>query len=173
VGEDMGMYNPLESATGTRLQSSLNKQASSEEKSTEISPEIAHIMLQLSEHQAATFRLYQELVKARVAKEIARFWLPQSQYQIMFIQFDLSNLIKMLTLRDDTHAQLETQIYAQAISTLCEPLFPVIFKAYRNSKAGLALTGNEVEAFKANTKLNTKSKSEQAAFEQKSKRLKM
>lgn len=174
VGEDMGLYNPLVSTTGIRMQSDLNKQSSSnnQEWSEEQKTQIVKVMTQLNEHQAATFKLYQELLGIGVAREISRFWLPQSQYQILFIQFDLSNLIKMLFLRDDLHAQLETQVYAQAITKLCEPIFPIIFGAYKNKKAGMSLTGDEVEAFKQGTKLNTKSKSEQTAYEKKVKRLK-
>jgi thymidylate synthase (FAD) len=179
VDEDMGFYNPLLYSEGIRFQDSLNKQGSSpqssdmeklEEKSKQ--KEIEDLMEEANALQRRTVEIYTKLVKEhKVAKEIARFWLPQSQYQTMYIKFDVSNLIKMLYLRTDSHAQRETQVYANAIEELCAPLFPTIFAAYRNRKMGMRLSLDEIEAFCAGRQIEDKSKSRREEFQRKSKRL--
>jgi thymidylate synthase (FAD) len=171
VEEDMGFYDPTKWSKGIRFQCQSNKQSSNLEENKK--DNTIREKLQLAyEYQDKIREIYHSLIKEdSLAKEISRCLLPQSQYTILVMHFDLNNLIKMLSLRDDAGAQLETQEYARAIEELCTPLFPTIFAAYRNRKNGVFLMGDEVEAFKNATPLLTGSKRRQLAYTQKEKRL--
>lgn len=173
VDEDMGFYNPLKNPHGIRYQSQTNKQGSSNSPDQEHDSEIIDLMSKANEYQEELHKIYTLLVKKhKIAKEIARFWLPQSQYQIMHVQFDLNNLIKMLFLRNDSHAQQEIQDYAKAMEQLCTPLFPTIFAAYQNVKHGLMLAEDELNAFVSEIPLQCDSKSRKLSYEHNVKRLK-
>jgi thymidylate synthase (FAD) len=168
--EDFGVYNPLTYSNGIRLQSKINKQKGI--KDVNDNESIKDIMKEANNHQDSIDLLYHKLIKEHnVANEIARFWLPQSQFTILYMQFDLNNLLKLLRLRDDEHAQHETQVYASAIRELCEPLFPMIFKCFENERQGCWLSKEEVEALSTKTGLNSDSKSAQTNFEAKKRRL--
>lgn len=172
VDEEMGFYDPLKASNGIRYQSLLNKQSSQREENKD-ETKVRELMTQANYFKDQLLNIYTQLhSEYKVAKEIARFWLPQAQYQIMYVQFDLNNLIKLLYARNDEHAQYETQVYAQAIETLCLPIFPTILNAYKNQKLGMSLCLDEVESIYNNKQqLETKSKSRKDAYAKKYKRL--
>ena len=102
-----------------RIQSTTNKQSSDGQA------EIPHWLYK--RWQAATHEshaLYRDLLAHGVAREQARTVLPVSLYTEWYWQMDLRNLISFLKLRDDPHAQLETQHYAQAIKRLARLVAP-------------------------------------------------
>ena len=72
---------------------------------------------------------YEELLKRGVAPEQARFVLPQGAYTEWWWTGSLAAYARVYGLRSDPHAQWEVREYANAISTLIEPLFPVSWKA--------------------------------------------
>jgi thymidylate synthase (FAD) len=76
------------------------------------------------------FDIYEELLAAGLAPELARSVLPLGTYTEWFWQNDLHNTLHMLKLRLDPHAQYEIRVYAQAVLDLLRPVFPTIIKAW-------------------------------------------
>jgi thymidylate synthase (FAD) len=72
---------------------------------------------------------YKELLSSGVAPEQARFVLPQGMYTSWIWTGSLSAYARVCKLRSDPHAQWECREYAQAISKIIEPLFPISWKA--------------------------------------------
>lgn len=68
---------------------------------------------------------YQRLLGLGVCKEQARMVLPLSLYTECYWTASLQAVIHFLSLREDSHAQLEIQWYAQAIRELASDSFPV------------------------------------------------
>lgn len=79
-------------------------------------------------HEAYLFT-YRRALAQGVAPEMARMVLPQSTYTTVIANFTLAAAARFCQLRQDSHAQLEIQQYANAMSELIEPLFPVAWKA--------------------------------------------
>jgi thymidylate synthase (FAD) len=154
VTEDMPTYNPLQYVDGIRTNGGMlaNKQ-SSMTATEEDTLAIRELMKEANEHQRATQAIYHKMVEAKLAPEIARFWLSNGQYTTSIMQFDLNNLLHLLRLRDDVHAQKETQVFAHAIYELCKPLFPTIFAAFDNERHGFSLSSSEIETFAQNEEL--------------------
>lgn len=65
-----------------------------------------------------------------IAREIARTVLPVGAYTEMVWKQDLRNLLHLIRLRTDPHAQYEIRVMAQAMYDLIEPIFPATVKAY-------------------------------------------
>ena len=72
---------------------------------------------------------YKHLLAQGVAPEMARMVLPQSTYTTVIANFTLAAAARFCQLRQDSHAQLEIQQYANAMSELISPLFPVSWAA--------------------------------------------
>lgn len=111
--------NPL------RLQSKTNKQAG------DVVSDDSALLEAVKETEDLldkVFSQYHKLVDLGLAKELARFCLPEARYTEFYFTMDLNNLLKFLRLRDDSHAQLETQIYARAMKDLIRPLLPTVFE---------------------------------------------
>ncbi len=198
VTDELPTYNPLKYAEGIRGNGGMlgNKQSSTTSFEANRT-EIIELMETANAHQKATEDIYHKMIKAKLAPEIARFWLSNAQYTQSILQLDLNNLLHLLHLRDDHHAQQETQVFAHAIYELCKPLFPTIFAAFDNERHGLSMTRLEVETMakhsteivekfavteNAKNAINaliveqhknfpSKSRTEKEAFAQKSKRL--
>lgn len=171
VDETLGFYDPTKWEKGIRLQCKVNKQSSTSEEVKQKDHISKKLQLAYS-YQGKITEIYHSLIKEdSLAKEISRCLLPQAQYTVLYMQFDLNNLIKMLFLRNDSHAQLETQEYARAIEELCAPLFPTIFRAYQNQKNGVFLNADEAEAFKNKTPLTTGSQTRRISYTKTIKRL--
>lgn len=73
--------------------------------------------------------LYNEMLEAGVAPEMARMVLPQNVHTEWMWSGTLGAYADMLRLRLDPHAQLESRIVAQKAREIIEPLFPVSLKA--------------------------------------------
>jgi thymidylate synthase (FAD) len=72
---------------------------------------------------------YNMLIEKGIAPEQARFVLPQGTYTEWWWTGSLAAYARVCKLRSDSHAQWEVQQYAEAISKIIEPLFPVSWKA--------------------------------------------
>lgn len=169
--DEIGVYNPLrwkkeEEFPGIRTQDTVNKQGS-KEASVEQIERIKVLMEEANHHQERIHSLYHAMIAEGCAKEIARFWLPMSEYTIMYVQYDLNNLLKMLSLRDEAHTQYETQVVAKAISDLCSQIFPNVFREYQSMRSSITLTPSEVTAIQTGNPLETASKSARAELEHK------
>ena len=73
--------------------------------------------------------LYESLLKADVAPEIARVILPQSMYTEFIETASLAAYARLVKLRLDPGAQQEIKRYAEALAALVEPHFPVSWRA--------------------------------------------
>jgi thymidylate synthase (FAD) len=67
---------------------------------------------------------YQRLIERGVAPEQARMILPQNVYTAFRWSPSVQALANFLVQRLDGHAQQEIQVYAEAVRTLVEPIFP-------------------------------------------------
>lgn len=75
---------------------------------------------------------YQQYLQSGMRKELARINLPLSQYTEMYATVDLHNLFHFLKLRQDSHAQYEIRVYADALLELIRPIIPISVKAYED-----------------------------------------
>lgn len=76
------------------------------------------------------FALYMRLLEEGVARETARIVLPLSTYTQWCTTMSLHNLLHMLELRLDPHAQWECRVYAEAIAEIVEDWCPIIWEAF-------------------------------------------
>lgn len=88
----------------------------------------------LSDFCEQSYDLYQKMIDAGIAKEMARMILPQNLYTEIYTQFDLHNLMHLFRLRLDPHAQWEIRQYAQAIYDIFKELYPWCAEAYEKYK---------------------------------------
>lgn len=77
---------------------------------------------------------YERLLARGVAREQARIVLPVGIYTEFYSCWDLNNLLKYFSLRDDPHAQGEHQDYARAMKQLTAECFPWTMEIYEASK---------------------------------------
>lgn len=84
-----------------------------------------------------------------VAPEIARMVGPVCQYTEMTASADLHNLLHFLTLRLDSHAQVEIRRYAEAIARIVEQWVPETWAAFCDYRRdGYTLSRMEIEALR-------------------------
>ncbi len=81
-----------------------------------------------------SFDAYEHLLEQGLAAELARAVLPVATYTEWYIQQDLHNLLHLLRLRLDPHAQYEVRVYAEAMLALLRPVFPTIISAWESTK---------------------------------------
>lgn len=82
--------------------------------------------------QGAARELYEERLRAGVAKEQARKDLPLSNYTEAYWKIDLHNLLHFLSLRKDKHAQLEIRKYADVIGNIVSTWVPIAWNAFED-----------------------------------------
>jgi thymidylate synthase (FAD) len=85
-------------------------------------------------HHKKSLDLFNRLIDAGVCREQARGVLPQNLYTEYYGTVNLSNLIKFINLRDDSHAQWEIQKVAQACKEIATELWPVAMQTYNELK---------------------------------------
>jgi len=185
-------YDPLAWECGVRTKNTINKQGSillpptttnnsitsvsdnnSNDSQHKQRQEIVDLLTKANEITKLQYESYKQLVSAGLATEIARFYLPASLYTNLLIKFDLNNLLKMLRLRCDKHAQLETQSYANAIVELCKPIFPTTFALWQLETDSMILYPDEIMAIQSDCQSldTTTSVSRKLEFETKRSRL--
>ena len=84
-----------------------------------------------------SYNLYVEAISEGVAPEHARMFLHLNHYTHWLWKQDLHNMMHFLSLRMDSHAQVEAQAYAQAIYKLLQQVLPEsmkLFDEYRRFK---------------------------------------
>lgn len=108
-------------------QNKINKQGSSEVIDDEhINTECTISFKDICEKAFAEY----EFMLESISREQARMILPLNTYTEFIWSVNLRNLLHFLTLRMDTHAQLEMQNYANAIFDLITQFFPWTIEAY-------------------------------------------
>ena len=83
-----------------------------------------------------SYRLYENYIRDGVANEHARLFLHVNHYTHWLWKQDLRNLMGFLLLRDHAHAQIEAQLYAQAITQLLAPHIPGLMQLYEDIMKG-------------------------------------
>lgn len=76
---------------------------------------------------------YDDLIKLGVAPEQARFVLPQGTYTEWYWTGSLAAYARFYKQRSNSHAQAEIREYADVISTIIKPLFPISWNALTNT----------------------------------------
>ena len=121
--DSMATTNPDE----WRLQDAKNKQGSD----GFISEDVGRRLCEKEEDlQRVSRRVYEDRLKAGVAREQSRKDLPLSTYTEAIWKIDLRNLLNFLRLRLDEHAQKEIREFAKAIAFYVEQLLPVTWEAF-------------------------------------------
>lgn len=96
---------------------------------------------------AAAREVYEERLKAGVAREQARKDLPLSTYTEAYWKIDLHNLLHFLSLRLDRHAQLEIRAFGNAINSIVKVWVPDTWQAFQDYRIdALTFSGPEVAA---------------------------
>lgn len=91
---------------------------------------------------------YNELLKQDVAKEIARFVLPQGGYTRMYVSGSVRSWMHYLNVRDEEGVvQWEHVELARAIKPLFATQFPTVYRSYFNrERSGLEIENEELRA---------------------------
>jgi thymidylate synthase (FAD) len=89
-------------------------------------------------HCEDSYHLYQTMLTAGIAREMARMVLPINIYTEIYACWDLKNLLHFITLREDSHAQAEIQAFGTAIKTIAKEFFPWTLETYEKYKWELA-----------------------------------
>lgn len=108
-----------------RLQSTSNKQGSEGilESNIDISREEQDFL-------EKTYQIYENRLELGVSREQARKDMPVSVYSEMYFTVNLHNLLHFMSLRCDSHAQLEIRQYANVIAGIVKELYPLTFEAW-------------------------------------------
>jgi len=174
VPETENFYNPLEYEHGIREGSKLNKQSSADIPDGEKKETLKATLEKANTLVRELRSTYHTLVEQGLAKEVARFYLPNSEYTTMYMQFDLNNLMKMLMLRADSHTQFETVQFAKAMMELVEPIFPVSIGVLKERMNGMGLLESEIAVLRGEAELSSLvSVSEKKALQEKAEVLKL
>ena len=78
-----------------------------------------------------SYHQYKHSITNGIAHEQARSFLHLNHYTHWIWKQDLHNLMHFLSRRDHSHAQKESQYYAQAITQLLDPVIPNLMDLYR------------------------------------------
>lgn len=132
INEESGRYKKFDpcfyvpSVEDLNTQSKNNKQGRSEEQID--NPEQAQEVIR--EASLSAFDRYEQLLEMGVAKEVARSVLPTNYYTSWYWTCDAHNIMHLLSLRLDPHAQLEIRRYALAVYEQLKEVWPEIMWAF-------------------------------------------
>lgn len=107
-----------------RKQSQDSKQGSSEEVFDR-----PDLLEKMEQGIRSNFKLYDDLIKEGVAKELARIVLPLAFYTEWYWTASLQAIHHFVKLRKDAHAQKEIQEYAVGMNSLMTELYPYSWNA--------------------------------------------
>lgn len=110
-----------------QLKGTINKQGSEGLAPEEVRREFVENM---DEHNRRSRELYEKYVGQGVATELARGFLPPTQYTDIRLQACLLNWYKFFLRRCDSHAQWEVQQYANPIASIAMTLWPRCWSVY-------------------------------------------
>lgn len=123
-----------------RSQDTKNKQGSGEALDVQIAADTDQVYFHTVKD---CFQTYHGMIAAGVARELARIVLPISVYTEIYVNCDLHNLMHFLNLRLDEHAQYEIRVYAQAMLTIMQILFPITGELFERYKPVMEYHGKE------------------------------
>lgn len=107
----------------------ITPQLFSVEDITGVTPEILHWLDRVTSNLEETLSLYQEGLKLNIAKECARMILPLATQTKLFMTGSIRSWIHLIQLREDSHAQKESQLIAKEIKKILIQECPIISKA--------------------------------------------
>jgi thymidylate synthase (FAD) len=121
------IFEPIE----LRAQCEDNRQSSTEVIDPQISVEGGTLLASdmIGTYLSSAHKLYNQLLKAGVAREQARMVLPLATTTKIHMTGSIRSWIHFLELRDDEHAQKEIQDVAKEIKHIFISEFPIISKA--------------------------------------------
>lgn len=163
-----------------RKQSASNRQGGDETFAVQQSGDdaaTASAFLQYLADAEGLYERYLKLTEQGVSRELARMGLPVNVYTEWYWKCDLHNILRFLSLRMDSHAQLEIRAYANAMYSLLQPIVPITMEAFRDYELeAMHLTRAEIEAIRAHAQgaapdLSVANKREQAEWAAKRARL--
>jgi thymidylate synthase (FAD) len=94
--------------------------------------------------------IYNERIKAGIAREQARKDLPLSTFSMAYWKIDLHNLLHFLRLRLDSHAQYEIRMFAEAIAEVVKVWVPHTWEAFTDYRLeSMQLTRLDKEMLRA------------------------
>jgi len=130
-----------------RMQSTGNRQGSSENFSLELGSKFSEQEKTLHEYSS---KIYQERIDSGMAREQARKDLLLATYTEAYWKVDLHNLLHFLALRMDSHAQLEVRKYAICIGEeIVKKWCPITWEAFLDYiYHGTSLTKLDMEIIK-------------------------
>ena len=137
-----------------RKQSTINKQGGEEILDKNVAQEFVD---QIESNCKNAYSAYLQMLDAGIAREQARMVLPLNLYTEFYWKQDLHNLLHLLSLRADAHAQKEIRAYADAILKLITPLVPWTTEAwndYHPMRGAMKLTRLEVKSLSESLKDN-------------------
>lgn len=115
-----------------RLQDNVNKQGSDGTISGDMG---WHFTSALELHYEHSFRLYQEMLDAGIAREQARLCLPGfALFYRARVKANLRNWLHFLSLRNEDHAQMEIQEYARAVEEVISQVAPHTIQMYKKHR---------------------------------------
>src|SRR3989339_349426 len=137
VNEYSGRYSEmldefyLPSPEVIRRQSFTNRQGRGEELSSEKKKRVLELLQQDYER---TYEHYREFVGEDfdLARQLARIGLSLANYTEWYWKIDLHNLMHFLTLRMDSHAQYEIQVFANAMAQIVKDALPICYSAFED-----------------------------------------
>lgn len=107
-----------------------NKQGRSDEEHA-----FSEAFIKMLDHTCSTsYSFYLEYLNAGIAPEICRMFLHVNHYTVWVWKQNLWNIMHMLSLREDKHAQYETRQYAHAIHELLKDELPELMHLYEKYK---------------------------------------
>ena len=112
-----------------RTQSQTNKQSSNENETVENEK---FLLSKLKGMCDDAYEDYEILMEHGVAREMARMVLPQNLYTQVYWKQDLKNLLHLLRLRLDPHAQYEIRVFAEAIYHIIKDIVPNTVSSWEN-----------------------------------------
>lgn len=90
----------------------------------------AEFKMDLDDQCRSSYQKYLHYIDKGVAPEHARTFLHLNHYTHWLWKQDLHNILNFLSLRDHGHAQIEAQMYAQAIDKMLRKHLPVSMNLY-------------------------------------------
>jgi thymidylate synthase (FAD) len=130
-----------------RTQSKTNKQGSDSGESIDNQE---FLLTKINNISSEAYHDYEVLMEYGVAREMSRMVLPQNLYTQVYWKQDLKNLLHLLKLRMDSHAQYEIRVFADAIYDIIKNIVPNTISSWENHILhGVTLSKDEQELLKS------------------------
>lgn len=129
---DIPLYIP--DASRLQMISATNKQAQGITGNGVSNAQADNFISDMEEFQIQVTKLYQNALKNGIPKELARLFIPVSQYSKMRASANLLNWIRFLRLRMPDDAQWEIRQYANVIYHELTKLFPRTMELFKEER---------------------------------------